>query len=77
MDISQTIAAAAERFGVTVAQIQSGRSCRDPRVGAARWWIVGQFPDMSANSLAVALKYKSHASVLYVRKRLAKSIVND
>ena len=77
MTIDETIAQAAEKFGVSRDNILAGRKCRNAHVLCAREWIVGQFPDMSANALSKAMRYANHSSILAVRKRLADSISNN
>lgn len=73
MSIDETIEKAAKLFRVTVNDIKRGRRCRDPRVVIARWHVVEQHPDISANALAKAMGYANHDSIIYVRKRLAES----
>lgn len=70
MTIEETIDQAAKKFGVTVAQIKAGRH-RNAHVICAREWVIEQHPEESDNALGKALGMKSHATVLYARRRIA------
>lgn len=69
--IQRTIEEAAEKFGVTVAEILSGRH-RNAHVVCAREWIIEQHPDESDNALSKALNLKTHSTVTYARRRIEK-----
>ena len=75
--VETTIAEAAEKYGVAVADILAGQRCRNAHVVCAREWVIGQHPDVSDNELSKALGYAQHSSVTYARRRLKKTPIHN
>jgi len=75
--IQDTIAEAAEKFGVAAVDILAGRKCRNAHVLVAREWIIAQFPEMSDNALSKLMGYKNHSSITHARRRLASNNHNS
>ena len=69
MTIEETLEQAAKLFGISVAAITHGGGIKGGVITAAREWVVNQHPELGTGELMRALNYKSHASIILIRKK--------